>query len=119
MQTMSVETSKHAAATATAKQRSAPLEPQVADRLLDLLSTDDMFRRLFKRNPGKALAQVGFVESTSAPSPFGCFFGISKLASKAQIAEARDGIKAMLLSGLSQITPNLDAGNNTARHTRK
>lgn len=26
------------------KKRSAPLDPQVADRLLDLLSNDDMFR---------------------------------------------------------------------------
>jgi hypothetical protein len=27
-----------------AKMRSAPLDPQVADRLLDLLSSDDAFR---------------------------------------------------------------------------
>ncbi|MHB8912072.1 MAG: NHLP-related RiPP peptide [Lysobacter sp.] len=117
MQTVSIETSKHAATTAK-KQRSAPLEPQVADRLLDLLSTDDMFRQL-KRHPGKALAQVGFVESTSAPSPFGCFFGISQLASKAQIAEARGEIRAMLTPGLSQTTPNLDAANHAGRRTLK
>lgn len=117
MQTMTVETSKHTAA--AAKQRSAPLEPQVADRLLDLLSSDDAFRRLFKRNPGKALAQVGFIESTSAPSLFGCFFGISQLASKAQIAEARDGIKAMLTCGLAQTSPTLDAANHVGRRTLK
>lgn len=118
MQTVSIETSKHAATTAK-KQCSAPLEPQVADRLLDLLSSTDAFRRLFKRNLGKALKQVGFVESTSAPSPFGCFFGNSKLASKAQIAEARDGIKAMLTRGLSHTTPQLDAANHAGRRTLK
>ena len=118
MQTVSIETSKHAATTAK-KQRSAPLEPQVADRLLDLLSSDDAFRRLFKRNPGKALTQVGFVESTVMPSPEFCFFGITRLAPKTQIAEAREAIKAMLTDGLAYTTPNLDTGNNTARHIHK
>ena len=92
------------------------MEPLVADRLLDLLSSDDALRRLFKRNLGKALVQVGFVESTSAPSPFGCFFGISKLASKMRIAEARGKIKAMLTKGLALTTPQLDAAMwNAAR----
>lgn len=41
------------------KRRSAPLDPQVAGRLLDLLSSDDKFRALFMRNPREALLQVG------------------------------------------------------------
>lgn len=95
------------------------MDLQVADRLLDLLSSNDAFRRLFKRNLSKALEQVGFVESISAPSPFGCFFGISKLASKAQIAEARDGIKAMLTCGLAHTAPQLDAANQAGHRTLK
>lgn len=108
-----------ATTTPTAKKRSAPLDPQVADRLLDLPSTNNAFRRLFKRNPGKALEQLGFVASTRAPSPVGCFFGISKLASKTQISEGRETIKTMLTGGLALTSPQLDAGNNTARRTRK
>lgn len=91
------------------KQCSAPLEPQVADRLLDLLASDDAFRELFARDPGEALAQVGFVNATDAPSPQICFWGI-ELASKEEIAQARDEIRRMLTRGLGQISPALDAG---------
>ena len=99
-----------------AKKRSAPLEPQVADRLLDLLSTDDAFRSLFMSNPREALAQIGFVDETELASPHFCFGGISKLAPKSVIAAARSEIRSMLTSGLGQISPLLDAGT-TARCT--
>jgi putative modified peptide len=81
----------------------------VADRLLELLSSDDAFRKLFTRNPGEALAQAGFVNTTYAPSPQICFWGI-ELASKEQIAQARDEIRRMLTGGLSQSPIQLDAG---------
>lgn len=71
----------------------------------------------FKRHPGKALAQVGVVESSLARSPFDRLFGISRLASKAQIGETRSEIKAMLLSRLSQTTPSLDAGITDERRS--
>lgn len=96
--------------TLAAKKRSAPLDPQVANRLLDLLSSDDKFRLLFMRNPREALSQVGFVNMTEFASPHFCFGGISKLASKADIGAARDEIRNMLTSGLAQLTPSLDAG---------
>jgi putative modified peptide len=92
----------------TRKKRSAPLDPQVADRLLDLLSTDDAFRKLFTRDPREALAQVGFVNATDLPSPADC--SVWPLASKAQIAAAHDEIKQMFTSGLNYTTPKLDAG---------
>jgi len=109
MQSVSVDTSAHVAS--TAKKRSAPLDSQTADRLLDLLSSDDAFRRLFKRDPRRALEQVGFVESSLLASPGWCFFGITKLASKAQISAARVEIRTMLTSGLGQSPPLLDAAN--------
>ena len=40
------------------KDPSAPLDPQVADRLLDLLSSDDNFRTLFMSNPREALTEL-------------------------------------------------------------
>lgn len=93
---------------AVAKPRTAPFDPVVADRLLALLSTDDAFRLEFQRSPMAALASIGF-SPAAGDIWFDCFFGIS-LASKAQIAEARDEIRSMLLSGLDQTTPKLDTG---------
>jgi putative modified peptide len=37
----------------------APMHPDVANRLLDLLSTDDDFRTLFARDARAAIEQVG------------------------------------------------------------
>lgn len=61
-------------------------------------------------NPRDALLQVGFVGEADLASPHFCFGGISKLALKAVIAEARSEIRKMLTSGLGQISPLLDAG---------
>jgi putative modified peptide len=99
-------------------RRTAPLDPQVADRLLDLLGTDDAFRRLFTRDPATALAQVGFIRPEGTVAPNDCFWGITQLASKAQIAQARDEIRLMLTRGLAQTAPQLDAGLAGTR-TRK
>lgn len=38
----------------------APLDPAVARRLLDLLSTDNAFRRLFKKDAHAALLKAGY-----------------------------------------------------------
>jgi putative modified peptide len=99
-------------------RRTAPIDPQVADRLLDLLSTDDAFRKLFARDPGKALAQAGVVKVAGEASPESCFWGITQLASKTQIAQARDEIRLMLTRGLALTAPQLDAGL-TGTRTRK
>lgn len=68
------------------------LEPQVANKLLDLLSTDDSFRELFIRDTNAALAIAGYAHSDERlPHPAGCFRPPSgQLASKAELASARD-----------------------------
>jgi putative modified peptide len=38
----------------------APLEPKVVKKLLDLLSTDNEFRRLFKKDANAALIKAGY-----------------------------------------------------------
>lgn len=38
----------------------APLEPKVARKLLDLLSSDNEFRRLFKKDAHAALVKAGY-----------------------------------------------------------
>jgi hypothetical protein len=71
MQTAVLETHS-TAVLPVGKRRSASLDPQVADRLLDMLSSDDGFRALFMRNPREALSQVGFVNETELASPDFC-----------------------------------------------
>ncbi|GAB3387087.1 NHLP-related RiPP peptide [Lysobacter fragariae] len=116
MQTIAMDTNRTSPALA-ARPRSAPIDPQVADRLLDRLASDDDFRALFMRSPGQALAQVGFVNATDSPSPEGCFWGI-ELASKQEIARAREEIRYMLTQGLSQTSPQLDASIAGAYHRK-
>src|SRR3546814_16540253 len=43
----------------------APLDPEVARKLLDLLATDNDFRRLFKKDANAALLKVGYQPGTS------------------------------------------------------
>lgn len=99
------------------KMKTAPLDAAVADKLLDLLGQSDDFRALFAANPSAALQQVGYQATTqksslvaeaTAPSIAGCI-GVQQLASKEDILASRDALRSMLLSGLSQISPQLDA----------
>ena len=114
----------------TIKTTTAPLAPAIADRLLDLLSTDDLFRERFQRDPLAALRSIGHEpgapsqmtacgESLGAmPQPFAeC--KVQELAPKETIAAARGEIRAMLLRGLAQETPKLDATLGPDRFVRK
>ncbi len=98
----------------------APLDAKIADRLLDLLSTDDRFREHFQSDALGALRTIGYesplpgkmtacgMMPEAALEPFkDC--KVQDLASKESIAAARGEIKAMLTSGLSQTSPKLDA----------
>jgi len=90
-----------------------PLDPKVAKRLLDLLSTDDEFRTLFKRDAQAALEQVGFVAPavkagvapTALPGVCMQLKPGEELASKEQIIRDR----AKLESLTTQIMHFIDA----------
>lgn len=99
-----------------AKQKSAPLDPKVADKLLDLLSTDNDFRRLFKKDPAAALARAGYKEATAATA--GCL-QVERIAPKADILKARTELKSMLCGALGQSPPALEAATTASRRTRK
>lgn len=102
--------------------KTAPLEPKIVDRLLGLLANDDEFRELFQKDPVAAMEQVGYqppvmmsarvAASTDRVSVAGCI-GVRQLASKEQIQAAHDELKSMLLAGLSQTSPQLDASAST------
>lgn len=76
----------------------APLEPKVAKKLLDLLSTDNDFRRLFKKDAHAALVKAGYKApagtdpSTAAAVSGGACLqlkGSDRIAPKAQIIRDR------------------------------
>ena len=71
------------------------LPSDVAARLLDKLSTDDVFRDLFQNDSAAALKQVG------APEGCAACLTVTKLASK-------DAIKATKHALLGQLTGTLD-----------
>jgi putative modified peptide len=113
------------------KTKSAPLDPQIADRLLDLLSTDDSFRARFEHDPRAALHEIGYESPmpakmtacgslAAAPDPeplIDC--KVENLATKEAIAMARDEIRAMLTSGMAQTPPQLDTVETASRRLRK
>jgi putative modified peptide len=77
--------------------------PEVADKLLDKLSTDDDFRDLFEKNPSAALRQVGHEPAAEhagvrGSDPAMCANLKSGLASKEAIRAGRESMKAALIS---------------------
>jgi putative modified peptide len=114
----------------TGGAKSAPLDPKVADKLLDLLSTDNEFRRLFKKDPQAALAKVGHPEAKAAvaalrkgpaaviPLTTASCCQVQRIAPKADIIKARTELRTMLTSSLAQTPPALEA-SNLARRVRK
>lgn len=116
-----------------AEPKTAPLEPKIIDRLLDLLSDSDKFRELFQSAPAAALELIGHQEPTALQSLAadsiaaedtglvaisGCL-AVAELASKETIQAAREDLKSMLLQGLSHTTPQLDASLSESRRPLK
>ena len=113
------------------KPLTAPLDPALADRLLDLLSTDDLFRERFQRDHLAALRTIGYESPTPgqmtacgevspavAMEPFrDC--KVRDLVSKEVVRAAREEIRTMLLRGLNQTVPNLDVVTADSRWVRK
>ena len=69
----------------------APLDPKVAKKLLDKLSTDNDFRRLFKKDAHAALTSVGYKVEAGATSAGGCMQlqSTDKIAPKEKIIRDR------------------------------
>lgn len=75
--------------------------PEVADRLLDRLASDDGFRELFLADPRAALSQVGH-ETPAADlgvegsDPIMCCIGMKSLASKEALQASRHTLRDRL-----------------------
>ena len=76
----------------------APLDPKVTKKLLDKLSTDNEFRRLFKRDANAALVQVGYKVDAGASLAGDCIQlrAGDRIASKAKIARDRAKLESAL-----------------------
>jgi putative modified peptide len=83
----------------------------VADKLLDKLSSDDDFRDLFQKDPRAAVAKVGHVTpeadvGKAGVDPVMCLSG-AKLASKEDIRKARGKLQDQLSSSAFHYTVEL------------
>jgi len=78
----------------------APLDPKITKKLLDKLSTDSDFRRLFKKDAGAALAKVGYKVEAGATPAGGCMQLKSgaRIAPKAKIVRDRAKLEQALNS---------------------
>ncbi len=81
----------------------APLDPKVTKKLLDKLSTDNDFRRLFKKDANAALAQVGYKAEAGASSAGDCMQlqATDSIAPKAKMARDRTKLENALKVPLS------------------
>ncbi|QNP42122.1 putative modified peptide [Lysobacter terrestris] len=87
------------------------MDAKVAEKLLQLLSTDDRFRKQFVDDPAKALEKVGHKDEDGL-EPFAACSRVQNLASKEVIAGAHNELMDMLTAGLALTTPQLDAGDS-------
>lgn len=89
--------------------------PEVADKLLDQLSTDQAFRDLFEKNPRAALRKVGHEtpeadRDIKGQDPVLCAYNLNGgLASMDAIRAGHEKMKAALISTMSYTIFNLSA----------
>lgn len=90
----------------------APLEPKVAKKLLDLLSTDNEFRRLFKKDAHAALVKAGWKPTAEAISATAIAGGLclqlqttDRIAPKQKIIRDRAKLEAELAVAWSFLCP--------------
>ena len=90
----------------------APLEPKVAKKLLDLLSTDNEFRRLFKKDAHAALVKAGWKPTAEAASATAITGGLclqlqasDRIAPKQKIIRDRAKLETQLAVAWSFLCP--------------
>ncbi|HET6434768.1 MAG TPA: NHLP-related RiPP peptide [Xanthomonadaceae bacterium] len=92
-----------------------PLDPKLADRLLDLLSSDNAFRRQFKKDPQAALASLGYRATTTKACA-----SVKAIAPKQEIAASRDALRTqMLAAGIFSVPHCFEAGKVASSLRRK
>ena len=105
--------------------KAAPLDPKVAGKLLDKLSTDNEFRRLFKKDPAAALAASGHkvakgdaAAAAALAQVAGCL-SVQNIAPKATIVRSREALEAQLLGGIGMMPIQLNVASTASLRRRK
>ncbi|KLD78533.1 putative modified peptide [Xanthomonas hyacinthi] len=80
------------------------LNQAVVEKLLEKLSTDNTFRKLFKNSPLDALISIGCKPPKGCPAP-PCLI-VHKIAPKKEIIRAAEELRAYLTSHASQTNPH-------------
>lgn len=108
-----------------ASGKAAPLDPKVAGKLLDKLSTDNEFRRLFKKDPKAALIQAGYklpkgdVEAAARFEKLCGCATVQSVAPKAVIIKSREALLGLLMAGMMKSPIQLNVPSSAARRTLK
>ena len=81
----------------------AAIPADIADRLLDLLASDDAFRASFQKDPRAALEHLGYTtpatdNGVGGQDPMMCMDGARALPSKQQFRDARRRLRDQLTS---------------------
>ena len=95
-----------------------PLDPNVADKLLELLSTDDEFRAKFEQDPSTALKQAGLPDAETALSGISCM-RVRNLASKEEVQASRDVLRDYLTSAGTHVVVYCFEADNVAASLRR
>lgn len=107
------------------KKVEATLDPKVVRKLLDKLSTDNEFRRLFKKDPKAALIASGHKiakgDSTAeAELDQICkCLKIDRIAPKDVIVKSRDALEEQLKLSMGMSPIMLNVQSNASRRLRK
>lgn len=99
--------------------KTASLEPKVVNKLLGLLSTDNEFRRLFKKDPAAGLIKAGYKGLALENSSLACM-SVANIATKQEIAASRVEINSYLTSQGAHLIPHcFEAGKIASALKRK
>lgn len=108
----------------SASGKAVPLDPKVADKLLDLLGTDNEFRKLYKKDPGAALIKAGYKlpkgdeVAASNLQKLHDQLKVQRIATKATIQKARQEIRSSLISELAMQPIQLNVPSSAVRRKR-
>ncbi|MCC4597037.1 NHLP-related RiPP peptide [Xanthomonas campestris pv. phormiicola] len=103
----------------TGDGNAALLDLKVASRLLDLLATDNDFRKLFKKDPRAALVTAGYRQDAEELDRLSECCKVHRIAPKRHIIKSREALLELMTSGMSQNPIHLNIESNAPRRPRK
>ncbi|KRG40458.1 hypothetical protein ARC20_01575 [Stenotrophomonas panacihumi] len=91
------------------------LEAATANKLIELLSSNDKFRDLFSSDPLAAMVELGLQPDDGLKQFVGTCCAKITLADKETIVSAKEALQSMLTRGMDQSVPMLDANQAGGR----